>query len=125
MVAKHLQYCQNIVRCVSWLINSLQKPTEIINASRTVDYEGYLCSLFVGPSSAQRNAIFAVRALNAEVATIRDQISEIQAGRLRMAWWKEGIDKTFQVRRRKGGRQGVCSDDFPAYFLYCIAGFAF
>lgn len=56
---------------------------------KTKDYEGYLAaSLF---PRADRRAYFAVRAFNAEIATIRDQVPKAsqQAGRMRFQFWRD------------------------------------
>ena len=46
------------------------------------DYEGYLCGLLL-PSAAARESYFAIRALNVEIASIKDTSSRLVTGRSR------------------------------------------
>lgn len=72
-------------------------PTKTYDAAalratvRRGDYEGFLCGLFV--PSAAHEAYFALRALNIELASIRDSTrGNAQAAHLRMAFWRDLVE---------------------------------
>ncbi|OWZ18883.1 NADH dehydrogenase, partial [Phytophthora megakarya] len=57
---------------------------------RKLDYDGYLCGLLLPLKT--RPSFFAIRALNAEIATIKDSVHSNQiTGKIRMQWWRERI----------------------------------
>ncbi|RLN06784.1 hypothetical protein BBO99_00002315 [Phytophthora kernoviae] len=57
---------------------------------RKLDYDGYLCGLLLPIKT--RPSYFAIRALNAEVATIKDSVhSNHVTGKIRMQWWRDRI----------------------------------
>lgn len=70
-MAKDLKYCIEFVR--------------------RYDYEGYLGG-FVYPKN-KRPVYFALRALNAEFATVSDRARDSQLASLRFQWWKERLEK--------------------------------
>lgn len=60
------------------------------NALRTTDHERYLATLVLnGP---QRDAITALYAFNADVAGIRDRVSDPAPGEIRLQWWNDAFD---------------------------------
>jgi NADH dehydrogenase [ubiquinone] 1 alpha subcomplex assembly factor 6 len=62
---------------------------------RAGDFEGYLCGNFM-PTGA-RDAYFALRALNIELAQVRDATKGNAAmARVRMAFWRDVVDRAFQ-----------------------------
>jgi phytoene/squalene synthetase len=67
---------------------------------RKNDYENYLCIPFY-PKEV-RNAQYAIRAFNIELASIRESVSNPTIGKLRTQFWKDTIDKTFAVSCRDG-----------------------
>ncbi|XP_055943348.1 NADH dehydrogenase (ubiquinone) complex I, assembly factor 6-like [Argiope bruennichi] len=67
------QYCQEVVR--------------------KYDYENYLCTLLL--SEPVKSAAFAVRAFNVEIAQVRDSVSTSTIGEMRMKFWKDALDKTY------------------------------
>ena len=75
-----------------------QKPvddyTYCINSVRKVDYENFLSTGLLRPSSLQRPAM-AIRALNVELSLIRDQVSNTQIGKMRLEFWRETIDSIY------------------------------
>jgi len=75
-----------------------QKPvddyTYCINSVRKVDYENFLSTGLIRPSSLQRPSM-AIRALNVELSLIRDQISNTQIGKIRLEFWRETIDSIY------------------------------
>lgn len=63
---------------------------EIRESVMRLDYDGYLCGLLLPIKT--RPSYFAVRALNAEVATIKDSVhSNHVTGKIRMQWWRDRI----------------------------------
>lgn len=71
---------------------------------RSIEPENYLCGSLL-PSSA-RDSFFVMRAVNAEVASIRDATrGSASTARVRMAFWRTLIDAAF----RRGGSEGDSS----------------
>lgn len=66
-----------------------------MNLVKTWDYENYMCGLLV--PNKQRQAYFAVRAFNIEIAMIKDQIprNTHHAGRLRIQFWKDLLNALY------------------------------
>mmetsp|Transcript_13134 Transcript_13134/g.21309 ORF Transcript_13134/g.21309 Transcript_13134/m.21309 type:complete len:344 (-) Transcript_13134:314-1345(-) len=75
--------------------NERQAPDDFcVDLVRNGDKHGYLAGMFV-PLEA-RKAYFAVRALNIELARVKDAVgSNDQIGRMRFQWWREGIDAIY------------------------------
>jgi NADH dehydrogenase [ubiquinone] 1 alpha subcomplex assembly factor 6 len=44
-----------------------------------------------------RNTQYAIRALNVELASIRENVSKPEIGKMRMQFWKDTIDKIYAV----------------------------
>lgn len=68
--------------------------TYCINQVRKVDYENFICTTLLRPSSLQRPAM-AIRALNVELASVRDQVTKSQIGQMRLQFWRETIDSIY------------------------------
>jgi NADH dehydrogenase [ubiquinone] 1 alpha subcomplex assembly factor 6 len=87
-----------IIRYASSLTKTSQKPvddyTYCINSVRKVDYENFLCTGLLRPALLQR-PVMALRALNVELASIRDQVSNTQIGQMRLQFWRETIDSIY------------------------------
>ena len=66
---------------------------KIINRNR--DYIHYISSLFL-PVSA-RNAAWGIRAFNVELAQIRENVTHMEHGRLKLVWWNQSVDELFKV----------------------------
>lgn len=79
-----------------------------VDLVRTRDRENYLCGL-LQPGGETREAYFAVRAFNAEIASVKDSVSRAggQAARRRMAFWREALDAVYDD-------DGVVSSDPPS-----------
>lgn len=62
---------------------------------RSYDYENYLVGLLI-PRKA-RDAFFAIRAFNVEIASIKDNTprNSFQASRLRFQYWKDTLDQIY------------------------------
>jgi 15-cis-phytoene synthase len=56
---------------------------------RRLDPDRYFATLFV--PQPQREALFALYAFNAEIARIRDVISDPMPGEIRLQWWRDAI----------------------------------
>lgn len=56
---------------------------------RSHDYDRYLADLFV-PGDKRRH-VFALHAFNAEVARVREAVSEPQVGEIRLQWWRDAL----------------------------------
>lgn len=57
------------------------------------DYDRYICSLFAPEN--KREKLFAIYAFNAEIARIKDIVTEPMSGYVRLQWWREAIDKIY------------------------------
>lgn len=57
---------------------------------RSLDRDRYLASLFA-PEEKRRH-LFALYAFNAEVARVRELVSEPMAGEMRLQWWRDTVD---------------------------------
>ncbi|EDO35447.1 predicted protein, partial [Nematostella vectensis] len=68
-----------------------------VNLVRRIDYENFLCSLLIPKSS--RNSVFSIRAFNAELAQVRDSVSERDIGRMRMQFWKDTLQSIYKAKR--------------------------
>nr|HAQ94855.1 phytoene synthase [Afipia sp.] len=54
---------------------------------RARDFRTYAASLFVSPEA--RRAWLALAAFNAEVAHVRDHVSQPLPGEIRLQWWRD------------------------------------
>ena len=59
------------------------------------DYENYLCTLLL-PAEFRRS-VFAVRAFNCELATVREAVSNAAVGLMRLKFWADSLDKIMQA----------------------------
>ena len=62
---------------------------ECANVLRDLDRDRYLADLFA--PEATRKHLFALHAFNAEVAAVRDRVSDPRLGEIRLAWWREAL----------------------------------
>jgi len=65
-----------------------------IELVKRTDHEHFLTNLLL-PESIRTDS-FAIRALNAEVASVRDNVSEKTIGLLRMQFWRDTIENLYQ-----------------------------
>ncbi|HIM45993.1 MAG TPA: squalene/phytoene synthase family protein [Alphaproteobacteria bacterium] len=70
--------------------------------ARAADSDRYMCALFAAPR--HRGALFALILFNAEIARVREMVSEPMLGQIRLQWWREAID---EIYRGKGRRHDV------------------
>ncbi|MDG4874405.1 phytoene/squalene synthase family protein [Mesorhizobium sp. WSM4935] len=61
----------------------------VMDAVRAADHDRYLSALYA-PAN-KRNALLALYAFNAEVASVRDRIHEPLPGEVRLQWWRDVI----------------------------------
>ncbi len=64
-------------------------PSYCAGQARRYDRDRYLCALFA--PAGRREALFALLAFNAEVARIRESVSEPMLGLIRLQWWRDAI----------------------------------
>ncbi|XP_022687616.1 NADH dehydrogenase (ubiquinone) complex I, assembly factor 6-like isoform X2 [Varroa jacobsoni] len=77
---------------------SCASPSEYcVSLVKKVDFENYLCLLLL--KGDHRRAAFAVRALNAELSLVRDQVSRVEIGYGRLAFWRDAICKMYNGHR--------------------------
>lgn len=88
MIIRSTRYASSIVQNSSIPVDDY---SYCINSVRKADYENFICTGLLKPSSIQRPAM-AIRALNVELALIRDQVSKAQIGQMRLQFWRETID---------------------------------
>ncbi|MGI9412042.1 MAG: phytoene/squalene synthase family protein, partial [Hyphomicrobiales bacterium] len=60
---------------------------------RTADRDRYLASLFAPDDT--RPHLFALYAFNAEVARVREVVSEPMAGEMRLQWWRDAVESIY------------------------------
>lgn len=74
-----------------------------MNLVRTWDHENYMAGLLV--PNKHRNAFFAIRAFNIEIAMIKDQIprNTYHAGRIRIQFWKDALHGIYNGEESSGG----------------------
>ncbi len=63
------------------------------------DRDRWFCSLFAVES--QREDLFALYALNVELAGVADKVSEPMLGDIRLQWWREAIEGVFSGSPRQ------------------------
>ncbi|RRI02387.1 phytoene/squalene synthase family protein [Mesorhizobium tamadayense] len=60
-----------------------------MDAVRAADHDRYLCTLYA--PADKRDALLALYAFNAEIASVRDRIHEPLPGEVRLQWWRDVI----------------------------------
>jgi NADH dehydrogenase [ubiquinone] 1 alpha subcomplex assembly factor 6 len=60
---------------------------------RRVDRDRYLTALFAAAEARER--LFALYAFNAEIAKVRETVTEPLLGRIRLQWWREAIGEIY------------------------------
>ncbi|WP_159585861.1 phytoene/squalene synthase family protein [Chelativorans xinjiangense] len=61
--------------------------TEALAIVRQADPDRYLATLYA--PAARRGALFSLHAFNAEIAAVRDRISQPLPGEVRLQWWRD------------------------------------
>ena len=67
-----------------------------LNLVRSRDHESFLSALLL-PKRVRQPAL-AVRAFNAEIAAVRDSVSERTIGLMRMQFWRDAVDEIFEEK---------------------------
>jgi phytoene synthase len=80
---------------------------------RSQDFARYASTLFV--PAAQRRALLAIYAFNAEITRVREQISQPLPGEIRMQWWTDML--------AGAGNGGVEGNPVAAELLQAIRNF--
>jgi len=65
----------------------LSAPAALV---RRYDRDRFLTALFA--PAERREAVFSLYAFNHEIARIREMVSEELLGRIRLQWWRQGLD---------------------------------
>ncbi|WP_292414620.1 phytoene/squalene synthase family protein [Mesorhizobium sp.] len=61
----------------------------VMDGVRAADHDRYLSALYAPPG--KRDALLALYAFNAEIASVRDRIHEPLPGEVRLQWWRDVI----------------------------------
>lgn len=69
---------------------SAESFSHAAKALRSSDRDRYLATLVL--SGAHRDAVTALYAFNADVASIRDRVSEPTPGEMRLQWWSDALE---------------------------------
>ncbi len=77
-------------------MDEAERASTIVAILREGDPDRYLATLFA-PSSA-RDDLFALYALNVELARIGERVTEPDLGKIKLQWWREAL-----ARRDRGG----------------------
>jgi phytoene synthase len=67
--------------------------SEVADLVRRHDHDRFATVLFA--AAAQREALFALYAFNYEIARVREIVSEVMLGRIRLQWWRETLDAVY------------------------------
>lgn len=67
--------------------NAMLASLEIV---RRLDHDRFLTALLARPQ--HRPKLFAIYAFNAEIARVREAVSEQMLGQIRLQWWRETLD---------------------------------
>jgi phytoene synthase len=85
----------NSTRSRSIIQSGDETPDSLV---RRFDPDRYLATLFAPP--ARRPALFALFALNHELARIAETVREPLVADIRLAWWRDGVHEALQGRPR-------------------------
>ena len=84
--------------------------------ARARDFRTYAASLFISP--AARRAWIALAAFNAEVAHVRDHVSQPLPGEIRLQWWRDVLTGEGQGSRGEAEANPVAADLLRAIALH-------
>ncbi|XP_014210744.1 NADH dehydrogenase (ubiquinone) complex I, assembly factor 6 [Copidosoma floridanum] len=93
--------CTLVRCCLRWSSTyKRQTPAEYcLNLVKKNDYESFLCTLLL-PNNV-RSSAFAIRAFNTEIALVEDQVKDDQIGLMRLKFWEETLNKTYDGKPPK------------------------
>ncbi len=63
----------------------------LVDAARRQDRDRFVAAMFCPP--ARRGAAFAVVAFHAEIAAVRDRVSDPALGHIRLLWWRQALER--------------------------------
>lgn len=84
--------------------------------ARARDFRTYAASLFISP--AARRAWIALAAFNAEVAHVRDHVSQPLPGEIRLQWWRDVLTGEGQGSRGEAEANPVAAELLRAIALH-------
>jgi phytoene synthase len=92
----------------------------LLHLVREADRDRYLCLLLT--PEARRAELSALYAFNAELAQVRERISDPAAGEVRLAWWEQVIDgiytgEVINAPVPQGLARAVEAGDIPRHTL--------
>lgn len=64
--------------------------------ARRADRDRYLAALFA--PARERERLFALLAFNAEIAKVRETVTEPLLGRIRLQWWRDAVGEIYEGR---------------------------
>ncbi|KAK2845160.1 hypothetical protein Q5P01_011819 [Channa striata] len=85
---------QSVRAAASATVDSQHNEKFCLDLVRSRDFDGFVCSLLL-PEEARRSSL-ALRALNVELAQVKDSISQKTIGLMRMQFWKTAIDEIYR-----------------------------
>lgn len=85
---------------------------------RAQDFRTYTASLFVAPDV--RRAWLALAAFNAEVAHVRDHVSQPLPGEIRLQWWRDVLTGEGQGTRGEAEANPVAAEVLRAIAQYAL-----
>lgn len=83
---------------------------------RAQDFRSYAASLFVSPEA--RRSWLALAAFNAEVAHVRDHVSQPLPGEIRLQWWRDALTGEGQGSRGDAEANPVAAELLRAIALH-------
>jgi 15-cis-phytoene synthase len=75
------------------IVMSADLSDQLLQIVRASDRDRYLCLLLM--PEQRRSEVAALYAFNAELAQIRERITDAAAGEVRLAWWEQVVDSLF------------------------------
>ncbi len=95
------------------LLMAQQSFTHAAEALRTTDRDRFLATLVL--SAPHRDGIVALYAFNADVASIRDRVSDPAPGEIRLQWWNDALEGQGQGAIRQNPVADALLDTIAAY----------
>ena len=90
---------------------SISSSSYCMDLVKRRDYEHYLTTLLLPDKIRQMG--FALRALNVEIASIRDHVSEEAIGKMRVQFWKDSINDIYNKKHIQSSQEHVKIPNHP------------
>lgn len=103
------QCCKHIGLSRRYCSRNVRDGQYCLDLVRKQDYEGFLVSLLMPDTS--RSAAITLRAFNAELASVRDSVSNVHIGKMRLQFWKDGLENIYAG---KPSHQPIAKELFKA-----------